>query len=323
MPSRVNETTRYAAIAGFQDSPLAQVRRLYVGFVKGLFSAAPPGSYHWSGGPSGGTSDESEIWVSDEYPIDADKVGQRPAVSFTRGPVQFYSLGMDDMLSYDFHTGRKRKGVLIPGVMSIHCASRNDIESESIAWIIAEHLWLLRERLMKQGFFEIGRQFQIGAPSPAGSIVVNDSGKEWYAASVSSPFQFPRMSQFSPLNMQILDGIELEIKTQVRKIKQQGPAASHNGVELPVQVHVCPPPSYAPDASDTGGRSPDPGGVLPPPPNIQPHPLNPAVKVVVRSAHPYKPAVRPPSMNGQAIPLADPCVEQSTENSGLKAVTKV
>jgi hypothetical protein len=289
---------------------------LYNAFVTGLFAAAEKGNYHWQEG------DDSEIFITDEHPIKTTSIGARPAVSFTRGPIQFYSLGQDDMLSYKFDTGKKTKGVLIPGVMSINCCSRSDLESENIAWWIAEHIWLLREKLMGAGlFFEIGRQPQISAPSPAEGIVTGDGGEEWYCTTVSSPFQFPRMSQFSPLNKDVVNSIALQIQQKMltmRSLAMGGPLASANGVDLPYNVQADPPPAFFPAATDARGRRPDPGGTLPAPPVYAAHPLDPARTVVVRSAHPFRPGLRPLSMGGRAIPIAEASVEESSSSPPIK-----
>lgn len=293
---------------------------LYVAFVQGLFAVAPPGNYHWNEDPN-----SSEINITGETPIHAEVVGVRPAISFTRGPIQFYSLGMDDMLKFQFTTGQKTKSVLIPGVMSINCCSRNPLESEGIAWKVAEHLWLLREMLMGSDlFFEVGRQPQISAPSPAESIVVGDGAQEWYATVVSSPFQFPRTSQFTPLNQHVAREIELRIRAQLTRVQSMstgGPAASHNGVEYPFHACVEGPPSFEPLASDARGRTPDPGGTLPSPPPYVPHPLDPARQVRMRTVHPYRSGLRPPSMGGRAIPIAECAVEESKPSLTVK--TKV
>jgi hypothetical protein len=311
VPSRVIETSQSGAIPQheFKYNPLKQVRVLYVSYVKGLFAQAQPGQYHWSDGP------ESEIFIADENPIVAENIGERPAISFTRSSIQFSSLGLDDMLSYDFTTGKKTKSVLVPGVMSINCCARNDLESEHIAWVVAEHLWLLREYLMKLGFFEIGRNLNVSAPSAAGSLVSADAGQEWYCTTVASPFQFPRTSQFTPLNKTILQHIELQLHAQLTKAISLGYPGSPNANEYPVNVHTCPPPAFVPNASDAHGRTPDPAGLAPAPPPLIPHPLNPAVHVVLRHTSPHRPGIRPPSLGGRAIPIADPCVEQSVAKS--------
>lgn len=283
MPSGIRETTDEES--SFRTSPLEQVRTLYVGFCQGLFAAAPAGTYRWR--PS---LEETEIVITDENPIRIDTIGKRPAITFSRGPVQSYSLGQDDMLTYDFATGKKKKSILVPGTMSINACSRVDLESERLAWIVAEQLWLHREMLMKAGFFEIGRQFVVGAPSPAGSIVAGDSGDEWYVTTVSSPFQFYRTSQLTPLGQQILQGINYQFETQAQRVSPQGTPANPGGADPPYSITSTAP------------------GV---PPNVVPHPLNPAQKVIVRSANPFRPGLRPPAIGGRTIPIQQVAVEES------------
>lgn len=313
MPLKTPTTDPHGAFpSDFKYAPLEYVRSLFVGFYQGLFAAAELGMYHWN------EDDEvSQVYISDENPVKATNIGQRPAISFTRGPVQFYSLGLDDMLETDLRTGAKTKSVLIPGTMTINCSSRVSLESERIGFICAEALWLHRELLMKAGFFEIGRQMQVGSPSPAGSIVQNDGGDEWYVTSVPCPFQFYRTSTVTPLGAKIIRDIAFNLRTRllpataqyVRTGGHNGPLEGTAG-HLPVGMHVCPPAPFAPAASDVYGQTARPGS---PPPvlPLQPHPLNPAVSVVVRGVRPNSPAVRPPGMGGRSIPITTPSVEES------------
>jgi hypothetical protein len=313
VPSKVIETAQRGAFpdSSFKYTPFMHVRILYASFVQGLFHAAPRGAYHWEP-----VMENTELVVTDETPIHVDTVGVRPAITFTRGPVQFYSLGLDDMLGYDFETGQKKKSVLVPGTMSINCCSKSDLESEQIAWVIAEHLWLLREVLMRQGFFEIGRQPNIGSPSPAGSIVAGDGAKEWYCTTISSPYQFYRTSQFTPLSKQIVQNINMSIRGSLQPATAapspdplDGRAST--GAHLPLQLHFCPPPPFAPAASDVNGGTFNPGAEPTSVPT-QPHPLNPAVRVVVRQVRPNRPGITPPVVGARPIPLTQPCVEEST-----------
>lgn len=288
MPSKIRQTTSSGDFPhnSFKHSPLEQVRNLYAGFCQGLFAAAPKGSYHWA--PS---VHETEIYITDENPIQVESVGIRPAISFTRGPVQSLSLGQDDLLSYDFQTGQKKKSILVPGTMSINCCSRVDIESEKIAWLVAEQLWLHRELLMKAGFFEIGRQFIVGSPSPAGSIVAGDSADEWYCTTISSPFQIYRTSQFTPINEKVLEGINLQFSSTFNTVDGSGPPANPGGADLPVGITSSAPGISAP---------------------LVPHPLNPAQLVQVKVSHPFRLGVKPPAIGGRAIPIQRVTVEESS-----------
>lgn len=305
MAAKVPETQGRPTFPGssFKYTPLRHVRVLFITFVQGLFQAAPKGCYHW-------VDDEetSDIIITNENRIDPEILNKRPVITFTRGPIQFYSLGIDDRVNYDFALDKKRKGVLVPGTMTINCVSRVGLEAEDLAWVVAEHIWLLRDLLMKAGFFEIGRNPQIGSPSPAGSIITNDQGDEYTAVPITVPFQFARDSSFTPLGKQIVNNIRQQLTLSVKTFSSTGtPMQSH---EYPVNTFACPPASFAPSASDARGRTPDPGGLKSPPflPK-QPHPLNPAKTVTVRTVRPFQHGLRRPQP-GQ-VPITDPCVEES------------
>jgi hypothetical protein len=308
----------------FKYSPLEHVRSLFVGFFQGLFAAAPLGAYHWD------ADDEvSQLYISDENPVKAEVIGQRPAISCMRGPVQFYSLGLDDMMDYDFQTGTKRKSVLVPGTMVVNCSSRVPLECERIAWICAEQLWLHREMLLAAGFFEIGRQPAISACSPAGSIVTADSSDEWFVTAVTCPFQFDRTSQTSPLGKRIIKDVGVSIRAQLQHVNAQhtrfgghGGEPASGGVNPPVDIRADRPASFAPQASDVYGNTPTPGQVAPVL-SVVPHPLNPAQLVTVRAARPNSPAVKPPSMGGRTIPIAAVGVEESSSGQTDRVTAQI
>lgn len=282
MSSLVRKTQDCLTNTSAREQPLLQVRRIYAGFFQGLFYAAPHGSYHWDPDPR-----TTEIIITDENPIQTEVIGKRPAITFTRGPVQFVGLGIDDMLSYDARTGTKKKSMLLPGTMSINCCSRNDLESEYLAGVCAEQLWMHRELLMRAGFFEIGRNFLIGAPSPAGSIVAGDSADEWYVTTVNSPFHINRTSSFSPLNTRIAQDVAVRLSTRPHVIRYStwGQRANE-GLQ-----------QYEGEQED----------VLP----KVPHPLDPTKTVVVRGVYPNRPGIRPPAIRGRTIPVRPVDVEGS------------
>lgn len=284
MPSKVHNARPTGGFPGssFKYTPMQHVRVVIASFLQGLFSQAPLGQFHWD--PD---DDRTEIIIRDENPIHVEKIGARPAIGLTMGACQFYSLGMDDMYSFDFALERKVKTVLVPGTMTINVCSRIDIEAHNLAWVISEHLWLLRELLLKAGFFEIGRNIQIGPPSPAGSIVSNDSGDEWYCSSLSVPWQFARKSAFTPLGQQIANSIELRVRQASSSVGEGGGGPALAGNEYPIRVRESFPESFAPGASDVYGKTPDPAGERTYSLPVAPHPLNPAKLVVVETIRPW------------------------------------
>lgn len=307
MPSKVHETRASSGFPGsFRNTPLFAIRKVFVRFCQGLFAAAPPGCWHWTDEEG---SENSEIFISDESPIQPEKVGQRPAISFTRGPVQFYSLGMDDLLFYRQDIDKKTKSVLVPGTMSINCMSRVDIEADNIAWVVGEHMWALRDLLIGNHlFFEIGRQLVIEPPTPAGSLVADDQGDGWFVSTVAMPFQFHRTTSRTPLGKEIVRSVELSLNTQNKPVRSLGPPLQSH--EYPVGVQNCFPDTFAPDASDVHG-SPDPAGLKPRFLPKQPHPLNPAKIVVVRTVYPSRQGLRTRVQRPAPVPISDPCVKES------------
>lgn len=304
MAGKIPETQPGFPGSSFKYTPMRHVRVMFIRFCQGLFSAAPIGAYHWDE-----DENQSEIIITNENKLDPEVIARRPGLHFTRGPIQMYSLGIDDLISYEWDIDKKTKGVLIPGTMTINAVSRVQQESEDIAWVVMEHIWLLRDLLMRAGFFEIGRQPQMGSPSPAGSIVANDQGDEFVATSVSVPFQFSRTSSFTPLGKQIVRSIQFQLGTNTPQyVGSLGPPAQgHNG---PNNITHSFPAPFAPQASDVGGLSPDPAGsrqvFLP----KQPHPLNPAQTVRVRTVRPH---ARSPiyTETASAVPITDTSVEES------------
>lgn len=301
MPDSVKSSRPSRGFDGssFKHTPLEHVRTLLVSFVQGLFQGAPTGCFKWD--PD---EEKTEIVIRDENPLNIETVGKRPCINFTMGPVRFYNVGMDDLMSYSFDISKKTKGVLVPGTMTINVCSRVDIECQNLSWVVAEHVWMLREKLLREGFFEIGRGIDIGSPSPPGSIIANDMGSEWYCCPVTIPYQFARMSSFTPLGKEIVRSIESHLRTRdPRHVESLGPVGGY-------RVEAEPPPPYS-GASDAHGGTPDPGGTKSNPLPKQPHPLNPAKTVTVRSVHPYRAGLRPPSMRGVALPIVGSRMEES------------
>lgn len=235
---------------------------------------------------------------------------KRPLITLTRGPVQGYGLGLDDMIRYESDIDRKTKSILVPGTMTINCCSRVTIEAENIAWVVFEHVWLLRDLLMKAGLFDTGRNCGLGSPSPAGSIIADDGGDEWVCVPVSVPFQFVRTSSFTPLGKQIVNNIENRITVgALQRIRNLGPPDNRNG-NVALGTYLCPPQQLT-EASDARGQTPDPGGnrqhFLP----KQRHPLDPARTVTVRTVRSNKPGLGSTVVrDGSGVPFSNPCVEE-------------
>lgn len=317
MPTKIPQTEPHGELprSSFKYNPLQHVRVLYTSFVQGLFAASPRGDFHWE--PE---LQDTEIVITAEAPIKLDVIGMRPAIAFTRAPVGFFHLGFDDMDQYDFRTDRKVKSLLIPGTMVINCVSRNDLESEHIAWVVAEHIWLLRDLMMKQGFYDIGRNIQVGSPSAPGAIVAGDGADECFCTPVTSPYHFNRTSARTPLGTGVVNSVQLALSTM-------HPCPIRPGVDQTIGAGGGSP--FLIDARRPGAATP--GDADPNRLPMVPHPLNPAQMVTVRRARNGTQGLRQPAMGlktlirlqGQLLPISPTTVEECSSTPAGTTLVKV
>jgi hypothetical protein len=185
--------------------------------MQGLFEKADPGCFKWHE-----SLEETELVITDESPIKLDVVGKRPCISTVRGQVAWGKTSLDEMQTRSMSNDSRKHTDLLSGNMTINCCSREPLESEYIAWIVANHTWLLRRLVMKHTpVHEFGRGQVVGAPTPAGAIVTGDTEAEWVCTPIQIPFFLQISGKVTPLNLTLLK--EIEAKFNVRGGAQIGP----------------------------------------------------------------------------------------------------
>jgi hypothetical protein len=189
------------------EKPLLLLRKTVLSFLHGLFEQADNGYYRWVDG------EETEIFITDESPIKLQEKGRRPAINIVRGPLQWGQTSLDEVQEQNIETGQRKHTDLLSSNLSINCCSREPLESEDIAWIVANHMWLLRRILMKNTpIHEIGRRQQVSSPTPAGAIVSGDTEGEWIATTVTVPFFIQTSATITPQNQgEIIKAIEVSM----------------------------------------------------------------------------------------------------------------
>lgn len=208
MPSKTTRSTELigSSTLDFRGLPIQWLRTVFVQFLQNLFSYLPVGNYHWE------DSLDTEIHIYDECPIKTEDIGARPAIGLVRAPMNMTSIGLDDMVSVDQQAGRKVKTTLLPGNMILNCCSRSSLESENLAMFAAENLWMLRDVLQKNGgFFDVGRNYAIGSPSPAGSIVQGDSADKYSVTTVTCPFHIIRISSVTEMGLKVMNSFAMSM----------------------------------------------------------------------------------------------------------------
>jgi len=189
------------------ENPVLQLRKTVLGFLQGLFEEAEVSCFRWHE-----SLEDTEIVITDEFPLKLDVVGKRPAITLVRGAMSWNKTSIGEMLSLNMANDQKKRSDLVSGTISINCCARDDLESEYIALIVARHLWILGPLLQKgTPIHEIGRGVQLGSPSPAGAIVVGDTEGEWINTPVTTPYFIQETNSVQPLGQQLLRRLSLRL----------------------------------------------------------------------------------------------------------------
>ena len=166
------------------NDPLNYSVKCFIAFLQTIFEEAPVGAFHWTPSP-----EESEIFITEENPIQVDALEQKPAISVVLGPTRFNGSSLDDLVSVDPTNAKEVHTDLLPGNMTLHCVSRVAQEARFVGWMCARTIWNLRKLFVKESHMhEVGRNIQIGSVTPAGALVGGDTEAEWHSVSVTCPF---------------------------------------------------------------------------------------------------------------------------------------
>lgn len=199
------------------------------------FSKQSPQSFRWD--PD---AKQTEVVITSQAPLAAEVRGKKPAIVVMFGPVAQTRLGLDDLASKDNLTGQQIKRLLYTGSYSLQCLSKELFEAQHLAWMCHNMIWAERDILQRTGgFFQIGQQIGIGAPSPPNSMVSGDGGESLVAVPVHIPFHFPWQAVLTPLNRPVLKDIGILLKTREPARHPRPPA--HTGAHLGPGMRITAP----------------------------------------------------------------------------------
>jgi len=199
----------------YRGSPYLQVQRVLVGWLQGLFAQCPAGAYHWEEESNEPDASASEIHISTDNPIMVGKVGQRPAITVLRSMGTFNGVGMGDMAYTDWTTGATVRMDILPCTYIINVLSRFPVEAETLAWFTLNSIWALRDEIIKSEkcLLYFGNRPTCSPPSPAGSLIGDDTEHNWTVVSVMFPAYLQWSATTMPLNQRIVGGITPQFRT--------------------------------------------------------------------------------------------------------------
>lgn len=196
--------------SSWAENPLEHLVRLCIIFAQELWKEAPTGNFKWD-------PDEtvSEILITDDAPLEPEVIEKRPAIVSVRSQCGWAGIGLDQLQNLSIKTGERVHTDMISGNLTLNCLSRVKTEAELIAWVTANHFWVLKYVLMKCGFHKIGEQIQVLSASPPGAIISGDTEGEIINVPVVIPFHFQHSVTVSEEGLRVLNKIEQTITVQM------------------------------------------------------------------------------------------------------------
>jgi hypothetical protein len=204
------------SISSWGENPLFHITRTCLGFLQNLFKQAPDGDFRWDA-----DRQVTQIVITDELPLHSEQLNKRPAIVTVRSPVQWAGIGLEQRRDENLRTGAREHTDLITGHMTFNCLSRVKVEAEQLGWLVARHIWILHRLFMRAGFHKMGQRVQILAATPAGAIVTGDTEGEIHNVPVIAPYEFQWTERITPLNLDVLNEIEISMAAFMREPEEK------------------------------------------------------------------------------------------------------
>ena len=114
----------------------------------------------------------------------------RPAIILSRGPFAYANAAMDNFLSQSDSSDKRTHTDLLIGSFVINCVSRNGLEAERLALLVAKSIRVHRRRIQLAGFFQVGQRIRVGSESAANQLVNGDSDEDFISVPVTFPVYY-------------------------------------------------------------------------------------------------------------------------------------
>lgn len=161
----------------FYANTLRFMENSFLVFLQALFSNFPPGqdSLHYDESP-----ELSEIAIEGQGTDNLTNVDTRPKIVVARGAVRMNKTGINNFIgAKNLTLERRQHAVIRSGTVGISCYSREDLEADRIAEIVASSIESMTDVIRKFGFLEV-RATDIGQRA----MIKSDSRPELFVTPV-------------------------------------------------------------------------------------------------------------------------------------------
>lgn len=200
---------------------LSDTKDILLKFLRHYFAQQAAGEFKYTQEEdlfTGGTSEiATELIITDSGTIGTDTVEKRPAIIVSRTPFRYANLGLDNLLSHNYKTGKRVHTDMLTGQFTINCISRIGLEAETLAMSVAKACKFYRRELQKYGFFQIGQAVTVGTETPANAFMGGDSDEDFINVPVVLPMSYQETWSLTP-DSTTLSSVNVTINSIARKL---------------------------------------------------------------------------------------------------------
>lgn len=187
------------------EDGLGYITDVYLAFLQLAFNRRDVGDYKYTEG------DDSEIVITDQYPIDYNDVDKLPHIVIMRGQVAFSGSFFGSLVDQNNLTGEKKKSDLLSAMIIISCVSKHGREAQKLGFEIAKLIKMNTATLTKQGIHKIGEDIGIGAETSPGQLVVGTPDDGPIMVQVTSPLYFFESWKTEPFEPELAKALSLRL----------------------------------------------------------------------------------------------------------------
>lgn len=199
---------------------LSDGKDILLRFLQEFFYQSPTGKnlFHFEPAEEWQTEEEmSEVIITDHATSDTATNEKRPVILISRTQFAAQGLGLDNFVKEDMTTGEVTHSELWSGGFSITCCAREGLEAEKMALLVARAIKTYQKILHQAGFYNISNRIAIGPENPANNLFPGSSIEDFVYCVVSFPCQWQDVWTVKPIDVEILNGIKLTVRSIARK----------------------------------------------------------------------------------------------------------
>ena len=189
-----------------QTNPLGHAKRIFLYFLQELFAQTNPTELIWMRDVK-----ETQIIIKSSFTKNVETANKKPMILVSRSNAQIASRTLGSIESVDYRTGGYVRTEQVPFSLICHVLTTSEYVTERIAWYISFSTFVLRHVLIRQGFYYVGNQMMMGAPSPPPVGLIPGDQTNLVMIQLQLPCSHLMTGGFTPLNNPILRDVSTKL----------------------------------------------------------------------------------------------------------------